>query len=95
MRSTWVWSPSEPDRFGEAKLVLVLTRQARQGIMIGEDIEVRVLSSDGTKVRLGIQAPSHVPVHRTEIYLEIKAQGGGGAVERRDLTRARARRHSL
>jgi carbon storage regulator len=42
--------------------------------MIGDDIEVIVLSSDGAKIRLGIQAPSNVPVHRTEIYLEIQAQ---------------------
>ena len=54
--------------------MLVLTRKDRQSIMIGDDIKVMVLSSDGTKVRLGIQAPSNVPVHRTEIYLEIRAQ---------------------
>jgi len=55
--------------------MLVLTRKPKESIMIGDDIEVTVLSSDGTKVRLGIQAPSDVPVHRKEIYLEIQAQG--------------------
>ncbi|HTA98499.1 MAG TPA: carbon storage regulator CsrA [Solirubrobacteraceae bacterium] len=55
--------------------MLVLTRKDKESIMIGDDIEVIVLSSDGTKVRLGIQAPSNVSVHRTEIYLEIQAQG--------------------
>jgi carbon storage regulator len=55
--------------------MLVLTRKDKQSIMIGDDVEVMVLSSDGTKVRLGIQAPSDVSVHRTEIYLEIRAQG--------------------
>jgi carbon storage regulator len=77
--------------------VLVLTRKARQSIMIGDEIEVRVLSNDGTKVRLGIQAPSDVSVHRTEIYLEIQAQGrdGAGSHERRDRVRAPARRQSL
>jgi carbon storage regulator len=59
--------------------VLVLTRKTRQSIMIGDDIEVTVLSSDGAKVRLGIQAPANVPVHRTEIYLEIQAQGRDSA----------------
>lgn len=53
--------------------MLVLTRKAMQSIMIGDDIEVKVLSNDGAKVRLGIRAPSNVPVHRTEIYLEIKS----------------------
>jgi carbon storage regulator len=44
--------------------------------MIGDDIEVTILSSDGAKVRLGIQAPASVPVHRSEIYREIKEQAG-------------------
>jgi carbon storage regulator len=59
--------------------VLVLTRKAKQSIMIGDEIEIKVLSNDGFKVRLGIQAPSNVPVHRTEIYLEIQAQGQDSA----------------
>ncbi len=77
--------------------MLVLTRKARQSIMIGDEIEIRVLSNDGTKVRLGIQAPSNVPVHRTEIYLEIQAQNRDEADsrERHDLTRAPAKRQSL
>jgi carbon storage regulator len=54
--------------------MLVLTRKDKESIMIGDDIEVTVLSSDGAKVRLGIQAPSNVSVHRTEVYLEIQAQ---------------------
>ena len=40
--------------------------------MIGDDIELTVLSVQGEKVRLGIQAPSDVPVFRTEIYGQIK-----------------------
>jgi carbon storage regulator len=65
--------------------------------MIGDEIEISVLSNDGTRVRLGIQAPSDVPVHRTEIYLAIQAQGRDGADsdERRDLTRAPASRQRL
>ena len=42
--------------------------------MIGDDIEVRVLSIVGDKVRLGIRAPRHVPVYRKEIYLEIQEE---------------------
>jgi carbon storage regulator len=64
--------------------VLVLTRKTRQSIMIGDDIEVTVLSSDGAKVRLGIQAPSNVSVHRTEIYLEIQAQDRDSAGSEQD-----------
>jgi carbon storage regulator len=62
--------------------MLVLTRKPKQSIMIGDDVEVTVLSADGGKVRLGIQAPSDVPVHRTEIYMAIQGQHeAGGARE--------------
>lgn len=60
--------------------MLVLTRKSTQSIMIGDDIEVSVLSIVGEKVRIGIQAPKDVPVFRREVYLEIQAerhQGGG------------------
>lgn len=55
--------------------MLVLTRKANQSIMIGDEIEVSVLSVLGEKVRLGIQAPRRVPVFRKEVFLEIQAQG--------------------
>ncbi len=77
-RPPWIRTPSKLDRVGESRLVLVLTRKAKQSIMIGDDIEVTILSSDRTKVRIGIQAPANVPVHRMEIYLEIQAQGSTG-----------------
>jgi len=51
--------------------MLVLTRKSNQSIMIGDDIEISVLSVMGDKVRIGIQAPQDIPVFRTEIYLEI------------------------
>ena len=54
--------------------MLVLTRKRNESIMIGDDIEVTVLSVAGEKVRLGIQAPRDVPVFRKEIYLEIQQQ---------------------
>ena len=52
--------------------MLVLTRKSNQSIMIGDDIEVSVLSIMGEKVRIGIQAPRDIPVFRKEVYLEIK-----------------------
>src|SRR4051794_5932979 len=57
-------------------VVLVLTRRTRETIMIGDDVEVTVVSVSRDKVRLGIQAPSGVPVHRREIYLAIKEGPG-------------------
>jgi carbon storage regulator len=52
--------------------MLVLTRKPNQSIMIGDDIEVSVLSVAGEKVRIGIHAPQDVPVFRTEIYVELE-----------------------
>ncbi|MGO9891513.1 MAG: carbon storage regulator CsrA [Solirubrobacteraceae bacterium] len=60
--------------------MLVLTRKSNQSIMIGDDIEITVLSVMGEKVRIGIQAPQKVPVFRKEIYLEIHSEGESGAV---------------
>ena len=60
----------------ESFRMLVLTRKPKQSIMIGDDVEVILLAVSGEKVRLGIQAPSDVPVHRTEIYLEIQREHG-------------------
>ena len=59
--------------------MLVLTRKSNQSIMIGDDVEVSVLSVVGEKVRIGIQAPQNIPVFRTEIYLEIQRQGADRA----------------
>ena len=50
--------------------------------MIGDDIEVSVLSIMGEKVRIGIQAPRTIPVFRKEVYLEIQQEkAAGGRVE--------------
>ena len=56
--------------------MLVLTRKSNQSIMIGDEIEVSVLSIMGEKVRIGIQAPREVPVFRKEVYLEIQEERG-------------------
>lgn len=50
--------------------MLVLSRKAKQKIMIGGDIEITVLAIKGDSVRLGIVAPRSVPVYREEIYLK-------------------------
>lgn len=62
--------------------MLVLTRKPNQSIMIGDNIEVSVLSVVGEKVRIGIHAPQDIPVFRTEIYVELEqgdARGERGA----------------
>ncbi len=54
--------------------MLVLTRKVDESIMIGDTIELKVLGVDGGSVKLGIQAPREVPVHRKEIYEEIRRE---------------------
>lgn len=61
--------------------MLVLTRKANQSIMIGDQIEVSILSVVGEKVRLGIEAPRDVPVFRKEVFIEIQADGALRVVE--------------
>ena len=61
--------------------MLVLTRKSNQSIMIGDDIEVSVLSVMGEKVRIGIQAPQSIPVFRKEIYLEIHREAAAAPVD--------------
>ena len=54
--------------------MLVVTRKRNEAIVIGEGIHVRVLRVGRDGVRIGIDAPPHVPVHRAEIYELIRAQ---------------------
>jgi|SoimicmetaTmtHAB_FD_contig_101_35639_length_1213_multi_2_in_0_out_0_2 carbon storage regulator len=54
--------------------MLVLTRKPGQSIMIGDGVEVQVLSVAGEKVRLGITAPSDVSIFRNEVYDRIESE---------------------
>lgn len=58
--------------------MLVLTRETDQSIMIGNDIEIVVVAVRGGKVRLGINAPRDVPVHRKEIYEIVRREKADG-----------------
>ena len=51
--------------------MLVLSRQRDESIIIGNDIEVTIVDIRGDKVRLGINCPNHIPVHRKEVYEAI------------------------
>jgi len=51
--------------------MLVVTRKPSQSIVIGDDIEVVVVSVRGEQVRLGIRAPKSIPVHRKEVWNKI------------------------
>ena len=73
--------------------MLVLTRKPNQAIMIGDDVRIVVVSVDRDQVRLGIEAPRTVSVHRAEIYEEIRAgrrsaDGRGGQRRLRPASRS-------
>jgi carbon storage regulator len=57
--------------------LLVLTRRINQSIMIGDEIEISILSVAGEKIRIGIDAPGEVPVFRKEVWLRIAAERNG------------------
>lgn len=54
--------------------MLVLTRKQNESIQIGDEIEIKVLAVEGDQIKLGIEAPKSVDIHRKEIYLDIKNQ---------------------
>ena len=60
--------------------MLILTRRVGETLMIGDDVTVTVLGVKGNQVRIGINAPKDVSVHREEIYERIKAEQSGGSV---------------
>jgi carbon storage regulator len=63
--------------------MLVLSRQRDESIFIGDNIKITIVDIRGDKVRLGIEAPSEIPVHRQEVYeaIQREQQRVNGAVE--------------
>ncbi len=61
--------------------MLVLSRQKDESIMIGDDVEITIVDVRGDKVRLGINAPRSIPVHRKEIYEAIQREKAQKAAE--------------
>jgi len=54
--------------------MLILTRKVGQSIVIADDVVVTVIESSGDQVRIGIDAPRHIAVHREEIYSQISRE---------------------
>lgn len=52
--------------------MLALSRKANESIMIGNNIEIKILEIKGDQVKIGIEAPRSIPVHRKEIYIQIQ-----------------------
>lgn len=53
--------------------MLILTRKIGESLLIGDEVEITVLSVRGSQVKLGVKAPKDIAVHREEIYQRIKS----------------------
>ena len=63
--------------------MLALARKVNESIMIGNDIEITVLEIKGDQIKLGVKAPTSVPIYRKELYVQIQEENkqAGSAVD--------------
>lgn len=65
--------------------MLVLTRKPNESVKIGDDIEISILSVSGEQIKIGIDAPRHIEIHRKEVYLEIQNENNQASQTSIDL----------
>jgi len=61
--------------------MLILTRKVGEAIAVGNDIKIRLLEIKGGQIKLGVEAPNNVPVHREEVFLRILEENRKAAQE--------------
>jgi carbon storage regulator len=62
---------SAPREHHEGSKMLVLTREEGEAFSVGEEVCIQVLAISGNQIRLGIDAPKHIKIHRAEVYKRI------------------------
>ncbi|WP_026691425.1 carbon storage regulator CsrA [Alteribacter aurantiacus] len=67
--------------------MLVLTRKKNESIKINDDVEVKIISIDGDQVKLGIEAPRHIDIHRKEIFDAIQTENKAAALTSVEMLR--------
>ena len=65
--------------------MLVLSRKINESIKIGDDIEITILSIDGEQIKLGINAPRNIDIHRKEVFLSIQEENNKASIGSIDL----------
>lgn len=64
--------------------MLALTRKVEESIIIGNEIEIKILEVRGEQVKIGISAPKEVPIYRKEIYLQIQKENQEALTSEKD-----------
>ncbi|PKR86280.1 carbon storage regulator CsrA [Heyndrickxia camelliae] len=65
--------------------MLILTRKKGESIQIGDDIEITISAVNGDQVKIGINAPKNIEIHRKEIYIEIQNENKNAVLEVKNL----------
>ncbi|SES84380.1 carbon storage regulator, CsrA [Natronincola peptidivorans] len=65
--------------------MLVLSRKQEESIMLGKDIEIKILSIDEDRVKIGISAPKDIEIFRKEVYIEIQEENKAASLQKTNL----------
>lgn len=65
--------------------MLILSRKKDESLIIGDNIKIKIIEVDDTKVKIGIEAPSEIEIHRLEVYEKIQEENKSAIADRKNL----------